>query len=513
MEQQVYDLAIIGGGINGCGIASDASGRGLNVFLCEQGDLASGTSSVSSKLIHGGLRYLEHYEFRLVKEALAEREILLSKAPHLIKPLKFTLPHRPHLRPAWMIRSGLFLYDHLSKRNSLPSARFVKLDNQTVFQEEIKKGFEYYDCWADDARLVVVNAKEAKRLGADILTRTRCTGIEFDSHAAIWNVHYVNTLTGERSSIKANHIVNAAGPWLNKFLLSSVPQVSPARNIRLIKGSHIIVPRVPGGDSAYILQNADKRIVFVLPYQKSLSIIGTTDKEYNGELSQLKIDQDEIDYLLDVYNQHFQHKLTEQNIIDTYTGVRPLCDDESGDPSAITRDYTISTQSLNGSRAFISIYGGKITTYRKLAAAVMSELKDYVPGLKPVWNKSTPLPGCLRLGESLTDIENTLLAHYKNIDTKLLKRYASTYGHDCASFLKDGIAMTDLGRHFGHGLYEAEVRYLVQQEWALTADDILKRRTKLGHEFNDKERQALDEFLKEAFQIPEHDREELPASA
>lgn len=513
MEHQVYDLAIIGGGINGCGIASDASGRGLKVFLCEQSDLASGTSSVSSKLIHGGLRYLEHYEFRLVKEALAEREILLSKAPHLIKPLKFTLPHRPHLRPAWMIRTGLFLYDHLSKRNSLPSAKFVKLDDQTVFQEGIKKGFEYYDCWADDARLVVVNAKEAKRLGADIRTRTQCTGIDFDSQAALWNVHFMDTITGEKSSIKAHHVVNAAGPWLNKFLLNSVPQVTPARNIRLIKGSHIIVPRVPGGDSAYILQNEDKRIVFVLPYQKSLSIIGTTDKEYTGELSKLQIDQDEIDYLLNVYNQHFQHKLSEQDIVDTYSGVRPLCDDESGDPSAITRDYTIETQSLNGSCAFISIYGGKITTYRKLAAAVMEELKDYIPGLKPVWNKTTPLPGCLRKGESLVEIEDALHAHYKNIDSKLLRRYASTYGHDCASFLKDGITMEDLGRDFGHGLYELEVKYLVKQEWAMTAEDILKRRTKLGHEFSDSEREELDSYLRQNFGVAQLDRESLPASA
>jgi len=492
---RLYDLFVIGGGINGCGIACDAAGRGLSVYLCEKKDLASGTSSASSKLIHGGLRYLEHYEFRLVKEALAEREILLSKAPHLVSPLKFTLPHRPHLRPKWMIRTGLFLYDHLSKRNSLPSAKIVPLGTEKGLKAEIKKGFEYYDCWVDDARLVVTNAIEARNKGATIETQVKCVNASYNQESTEWTITCQRITSGETFSVHAKHIVNAAGPWMDALLKNSVPQISAARGIRLIKGSHLIVPRVPHGDSAYILQNEDKRIVFVLPYQEQYSIIGTTDKEYHGNLENIQIDDEEVSYLLDVYNQHFLAALSESDIVATYSGVRPLCDDESNDPSAITRDYTIETQSVDENSAFISIYGGKITTYRKLANAVMEELRAFIPNLEDGWTNKSPLPGCAFIGETREELEKRLSNQYPWLNEELIQRYARSYGHLCSAFLSDCSSLSDLGQDFGHGLYEAEVQYLLDFEWAHTAEDILLRRTKLGYQYTEAQTKALSNYL------------------
>ena len=490
-----FDLFIIGGGINGCGVACDAAGRGLSVFLCEQNDLASGTSSASSKLIHGGLRYLEHYEFRLVREALAEREILLSKAPHLVSPLKFTLPHRPHLRPAWMIRAGLFLYDHLSKRNSLPSAKFVKLGVNKGLKPEIKKGFEYYDCWVDDARLVVTNAIQAQNHGAKIATRCECVSAEYDLTSMRWRVTCRDLNSNEHFNVYAKHIVNAAGPWMDRILKSGVPQISATRGIRLIKGSHLIVPRVPHGDSAYILQNDDRRIVFVLPYQDKYSIIGTTDKEYTGPLDEITIDEDEQSYLLSVYNQHFLNSLSDKDVVASYSGVRPLCDDESNDPSAITRDYTIDMQTIDGKSAFISIYGGKITTYRKLSNAVMSELKPYLPSEKEGWTRSMPLPGCAYIGETRKEISLHLKQHYPWLNEHLIQRYVRSYGHLCETFLSGCASQADLGKDFGYGLTQKEVEYLIKFEWAETAGDILLRRTKLGYDFSQRQTEALTAFM------------------
>lgn len=494
-SEETYDIAIVGGGINGCGIAADASGRDQKVFLCEQGDIGSGTSSMSSKLIHGGLRYLEHYEFRLVREALAEREVLLAKAPNLVSPLKFTLPHRPHLRPAWMIRSGLFLYDHLSKRNSLPSAKLIDLEQGGLFHPFIKKGFEYYDCWVDDARLVVANALDAEQRGANIQVRTRCIGIQFDSAAKIWRIRCENLLSGELYEVTAKHVINAAGPWLNALMEQYVPDIKPSRKIRLIKGSHIVVPRVAGGDSAFILQNEDKRIVFVLPYQKSYSLIGTTDKEYHGDLNNVQIDKDELDYLLDVYNQHFTEQLSESDVVSSYSGVRPLCDDESGDPSAITRDYTIDVTAQTPSNAFISIYGGKITTYRKLAKAVMHELKTYIPDLKPSWTRYSPLPGCNVLNEPPSVIQQLIQKRYSFLPTFVAERYARSYGHLSEIFLDGKQDLEALGQHFGHGLYEAEVDYLIACEWVRESGDVLKRRTKLGLEYSKEEEAVLSDYI------------------
>ena len=502
---ETFDIVIIGGGINGAGIAADAAGRGLNVFLCEQNDLASGTSSASSKLIHGGLRYLEHYEFRLVKEALAEREVLLNKAAHLVSPLKFIMPHRPHLRPSWMIRCGLFLYDHLSKRNTLPKAKRINFQNESPFKPEIKKGFQYYDCWVDDARLVITNAIDAHNRGASINIQTQCTKLSFDNELKLWHVELFNKQTQETYSIKARNIVNASGPWLNKFLADALPSVKPQRRIRLIKGSHIIVPRAKDLDQAYILQNEDNRVVFVLPYLDKFSIIGTTDKEYEGKPEDVAIDDWEVNYLIKVFNQHFNTAISQNDIISTYSGVRPLCDDESSDPSAITRDYTLALHKQSDRNALISIYGGKITTYRKLAEAVMEKLAPFTPEASRAWTSNEPLPGSDRMGQSLNDIKNKIRHTHTWLTPTEVQRFARSYGLLCLDFLSGKESHKDMGEDFGAELFAAEVDYLLDSEWAIEAEDILWRRTKLGLLLTVEQHEALVEYIaqRKIHSIPE----------
>jgi glycerol-3-phosphate dehydrogenase len=497
----IFDIAIIGGGINGAGIAADAAGRGLNVFLCEQNDLASGTSSSSSKLIHGGLRYLEHYEFRLVKEALAEREVLLNKAPHLVSPLKFVMPHRPHLRPAWMIRCGLFLYDHLSKRNTLPKARKVNLDGHSPFNASISKGFEYHDCWVDDARLVVTNAIDARQRGAKIEVQTECLSLKFNSDERYWQVTLFNKLTNESYEIKAQNIVNASGPWLNTFLETAAPNLKPARNIRLIKGSHIIIPRSKELDQAYILQNEDKRVVFVLPYLEAFSIIGTTDKEYSGRPEDVSIDDWEVEYLLNVYNKHFSKPIGKEDIVSDYAGVRPLCDDESGDPSAITRDYTLELHTQTPRNALLSIYGGKITTYRKLAEAALNKMSAFLPNKSEAWTANEPLPGANKLGQTLPQIQASLQQQFAWLSRHQITRYSKSYGFLCLRFLEGKKTITDLGQHFGANLYAAEVDYLIEHEWARTADDILWRRSKLALFLSETEKVLIKNYVEQKVKL------------
>ncbi len=386
-----YDVIVIGGGINGVAVASDAAGRGLNVALVEMNDLASATSSASSKLIHGGLRYLEHYEFRLVSEALAEREVLLKNAPHLVAPLRFQLPHRPHLRPAWMIRAGLFLYDHLGKRVSLLGSKGVKFaGDESPLLPEMKIGFEYSDCAVDDARLVVANAMLAREKGASIFTQTKCTGAR--RLADGWLVETSNALTGETQSLRAKALVNAAGPWVDRFFDDQLALPSP-RSIRLVKGSHIVVPRMYQGDHAYILQNEDKRIVFVIPYMDKYSVVGTTDVDYQGDPSKVAIDDNEKDYLCEIVNQHFKTKISQQDIVSDWSGVRPLCEDESDDPQAVTRDYTIELDDELDDAPLLSIFGGKLTTYRKLGQAAVDKLAPFFPHMGSSWTKEAILPG------------------------------------------------------------------------------------------------------------------------
>ncbi|PWB32016.1 glycerol-3-phosphate dehydrogenase [Pseudomonas sp. SDI] len=487
---EIYDVAVIGGGINGVGIAADAAGRGLSVFLCEKDDLASHTSSASSKLIHGGLRYLEHYEFRLVREALAEREVLLAKAPHIVKPMRFVLPHRPHLRPAWMIRAGLFLYDHLGKRKKLGASRSLRFGPDSPLKPAISRGFEYADCAVDDARLVVLNAMAARELGAHILTRTRCVSAR--RVGALWNVQLEHA-DGTLQSIQARALVNAAGPWVSKFINDDLKLQAPY-GIRLIQGSHLIVPKLYEGEHAYILQNEDQRIVFAIPYLERFTLIGTTDREYSGDPAKVAITEAETDYLLKVVNQHFNHQLSRNDIFSSYSGVRPLCNDESDNPSAVTRDYTLALSANTGEAPLLSVFGGKLTTYRKLAESAMTELAAYFPQMKGSWTATSPLPG----GEQMTTPQalcDEILARYGWLPAALAKRWALTYGSRAWRLLEGVQGPEDLGEALGSGLFAREVDYLCSEEWAVSADDILRRRTKMGLFMTAAEQQALERYL------------------
>ncbi|MCE3025935.1 glycerol-3-phosphate dehydrogenase [Salinicola sp. DM10] len=487
-QDKTYDMIVVGGGINGTGIANDAAGRGLSVLLCEQADLASATSSASSKLIHGGLRYLEHREFRLVREALREREVMLRKAPHIVWPMRFILPHQPHLRPAWMIRAGLFLYDHLSHRDSLPNAKRLTFDAQGPLVPEIKRGFEYSDCWVDDARLVLLNALQAQDKGADIRLRTRCSAANEENGG--WRVTLEDRLSGETRQVRGKVLVNASGPWVESFVKGSAQRQS-RYGIRMIQGSHLIVPRLNQDERAYILQNQDGRIVFVLPYQQHYSLIGTTDRRYQGDPSCVGISEEEIGYLLEVLNGHFQRQLSRDDVIATYSGVRPLCDDESENPSAMTRDYTLDLDTHGA--PLLSIFGGKITTYRKLAEAALRKLQPLLPQMRAAWTAEATLPGGDIDGREA--FAARLQRDYAFLPAAWAERFASSYGSLCLRFL-DGVSRREaLGEEFGGGLTRAEVDYLIDHEWARTSDDILWRRTKLGLAMTPAQVAALDAYL------------------
>ena len=489
-KDKIYDIAVIGGGINGVGIAADAAGRGLSVFLCEKDDLASHTSSASSKLIHGGLRYLEHKEFRLVREALAEREVLLAKAPHIIRPMRFIMPHRPHLRPAWLIRTGLFFYDHLGKREKLLGSNNVYFKDDSPLNSAITRGFEYSDCAVDDSRLVVLNAMHAREKGADIVTRTRCLSAQ--RVEGYWVVELENAQGSFK--IKAKALVNAAGPWVAQFIKQDLELKSPY-GIRLIQGSHIVVPKLYEGDKAFIMQNDDRRIVFAIPYLDQYTMIGTTDREYQGDPSKVQITQAETDYLLEVSNAHFKKQLTQADIIWTFAGVRPLCDDESDNPSAITRDYTLAlSQETHDQAPLLSVFGGKLTTYRKLAESAMQQLKAFFPEMKGSWTATEALPG----GENMASAEqlvNEIRAQITDVSESLAKRWATSYGSRIWNILGEAVSIDQLGLSFGHGLFAKEVDYLCRFEWVTTSEDILWRRSKLGLVFAQNEIDRLDAYL------------------
>ena len=493
-----YDLAVIGGGINGAGIARDAAGRGLSVLLVEQGDLAGATSQWSTKLIHGGLRYLENYEFRLVREALAEREVLLRCAPHLVQPLAFVLPHEPHLRPAWMIRIGLFLYDHLGRRESLPASFAVDLHGKwgAGLKPKFGKGFVYADARVDDARLVVHNVMAAAALGADVRVRTRLTGARREGDGHRWRATLVDA--AGRSEITAKAIVNAAGPWVKE--VRDAVSHSPAReNVRHVKGSHIVVPRVQPEEHAYILQNADNRIVFVIPYQQHYSLIGTTDVPVEA-FEHPQISDDEIDYLVKLANAYLARPIARSDVVWTYSGVRPLYDDGSSDPSAITRDYVLKLDALPGApgpgRApVLSLFGGKITTYRKLAEHALSELAPYLPAMKAAWTETAVLPGGDLPDRNLAAWLAELVRRYPKLPPALLHGVGTRHGTRALRILGDARTMEDLGRDFGAGLTSREVDYLVAEEWAVTADDILWRRTKCGLPMTEAQRAAVADYL------------------
>ena len=487
---KLYDIVIIGGGINGVGIAKDAAGRGLKVLLCEQDDLAAATSSASSKLIHGGLRYLEHYEFRLVREALQEREVLLAIGHHLVKPLRFRLPHAPHLRPAWMIRAGLFLYDYLAGRKTLPPSRCIKLDNHSPLQPMHTRVFEYSDCWVDDARLVIANAITACERGATILPRTRCESAQRTVRG--WEIELSNTPDGARQHVYAKALVNASGPWVADFIEKNL-SMKPEHGIRMIKGSHIAVPALHNGEEAYILQNTDGRIVFVIPWLDKWSMIGTTDVEYQGDPAQVIPSEEEEQYLIAIANQYFKKQTHREDIVHRFAGVRPLCNDESNNPSAITRDYTITVSDSSENLPLLNIFGGKLTTYRKLAESALSKLKPWFSEMGEPWTDHVVLAG----GEIISKesfIEN-LLHGFPWLPKEIANRYVSNYGDLCHRFLLPCNSLADMGQHFGNGLYQAEVDYLIDHEWAVEADDILWRRTKTGLGLPEQKKEQLISYL------------------
>ena len=488
----IYDIAVVGAGINGVGIANDAVGRGLSVFVCEKDDLASHTSSASSKLIHGGLRYLEQKEFRLVREALLEREVLLKKAPHLIHPMRFIMPHLPYLRPAWLIRSGLFIYDYLAKRETLEGSELVHFNVDSPLKDTIKRGFEYSDCIVDDARLVVVNAIQAHELGAQIRTQTRC--VSAVQQEGVWCL----TLEHQKQhyQIKARSLVNATGAWVTDFIQQQLSQ-TPKAGIRLVQGSHIIVKRLYPEPHAFILQNDDQRIVFVIPYLDEYSLIGTTDVEFEGDANHVYITEQETAYLIDVINDHFKLQLQQADVISSFAGVRALYDDASAQASKVTRDYVLSMSKPVADEApLLSVYGGKLTTYRKLAEAALLQLKRYFPHMKAEWTAAAKLPGA----EGFSSVEvlcAELMHEIKGLESQTAHRWANSYGSRVWHMLGENKDVQTLGQSFGHGLYQQEVDYVVKREWAISSEDILKRRTKLYLKFDALETQALDIYLQD----------------
>ena len=500
METLPYDLLVIGGGINGAGIARDAAGRGLTVLLVEKDDLAAHTSSWSTKLIHGGLRYLEHYEFRLVAEALAEREVLLRAAPHIIEPLLFVLPHEPHLRPAWMIRAGLFLYDHLGGRMTLPKSFGVDLGGAAYgagLKSRFKRGFAYADARVDDARLVVANALDARTRGADIRVRTSFT------HARRDNGFWCATLAardGSTREVTARAIVNAAGPWVCD-VLGEVSDAPVKAKVRHVKGSHIVVPRVHAEPHAYILQNADNRIVFIIPYQERYSLIGTTDVPV-AAYEHPRISDEETFYLLTLANTYLERPLADSDIVWTYSGVRPLYDDGTTDPSAVTRDYVLRLDTAkNGSREsrapMLSVFGGKITTYRKLAEAALTELRPFFPQMKDAWTRDAVLPGGDLPAGGMARWQEDLVRRYPQLPPALLTALAHRHGTRVTGLLGDARTPGDLGEDFGLGLTEREIDYLRNEEWAIGSEDILWRRTKCGLSMDARQRERVAAFVGE----------------
>ena len=493
------DMIVIGGGINGAGIAADAAGRGLSVGLYEANDFASATSSASSKLIHGGLRYLEHYEFRLVSEALAEREVILRKAPHIAWPMRFRLPHRPFLRPAWMIRCGLFLYDNLGKRTTLPGSKTVNLAKSGLLKPEMKTGFEYSDCWVDDARLVLLNVLAAKENNAEV--RNYCRVEKAHREGGIWHVTIHDVTTDQRFERRAKALVNAAGPWVKQFFDEGLDQTSP-RNIRLIKGSHIVVPSIHDETQAHILQNKDNRIVFMIPYLDKFSIIGTTDVEYKGDPRKVSISEEEVDYLIDVVNQHFVQQLNKDDVVWSFSGVRPLCDDESDSPQAITRDYTLELDAEYDQAPLLSVFGGKLTTYRKLGEAALNKLTPFLPEMGKDWTANQTLPGG-NFSCSREQLVKMIHAKYSWASEAMLLRYVTQFGTQTWDLMEGTNSVEDLGHCFSEqasGVYQREIDYLMNHEMALTDEDILWRRTKLGLYMNEEEKIALAEYLQEKLQ-------------
>lgn len=492
----IHDIFVIGGGINGCGIARDAVGRGFSVFLAEMNDLASGTSSGSTKLIHGGLRYLEFYEFRLVREALMEREILWKNAPHIIWPMRFVLPYAKGLRPAWLIRLGLFLYDHIGGRKLLPATKTLDMATDPAgkpLKPLFRKAFEYSDGWVNDARLVALNARDAADRGAIIRTRTKVMSARRDG--ALWTIKIQNVLTGETEEVRARLLVNAAGPWVDQVLAKAVGQ-NDVHNVRLVQGSHIVIRKKFDDPRAYFFQNKDGRIIFAIPYEEEFTLIGTTDRDYPGDPHDVKISDAEIDYLCAAASEYFAQAVKRSDIVWTYSAVRPLYDDGASKAQEATRDYVLKADGGEGAAPLLNSFGGKITTFRRLAESMLEKIEGFLGKRGKPWTANAPLPGGDFPATGFDAQVSRLKNAYPFLDQRLARRLTRLYGTRAEKLLGLAKSYADLGRNFGADLYEAEVRYLVENEWAVTAEDVLWRRTKRGLHFSREQTTALEEFMR-----------------
>jgi glycerol-3-phosphate dehydrogenase len=494
------DLLVIGGGVNGAGIARDAAGRGLSVHLCEMDDLASGTSSRSTKLIHGGLRYLEYYDFRLVREALAEREVLLRIAPHVVRPLRIVLPYRRGLRPAWLLRLGLFLYDHMGGRKLLPPTRTLDLAQDSAGAPlrpgMFRTGFEFSDCRVDDARLVVLNARDAADHGAVIRTRTKAVAAA--RRGDMWDVVLEDVASGRRDTIAARALVNAAGPWVEQMpgiLLGTETGDAAHEHVRLVQGSHIVVPRLFDHDRAYMFQNPDGRIVFAIPFAGAHTLIGTTERDYAGDPARVIATPEEIRYLCEAASEYFARSILPADVAWSFSGVRPLHDDRVRDSRAATRDYVVELGATPAGAPLLSIFGGKITTYRRLAETALERLAPCLSVAGRPWTRNAALPGGDFAVDGGAALMSELAAKYPFLTAAHAGRLAAAYGTRAENILVGARTFADLGVCFGATLTEAEVRYLMAAEWARTADDVLWRRTKLGLSFSDAEAAALERFM------------------
>jgi glycerol-3-phosphate dehydrogenase len=495
LTSTIYDIFVVGGGINGCGIARDAAGRGFSVLLAEMNDLASATSSGSTKLVHGGLRYLEHYEFRLVREALREREVLWAAAPHIIWPLRFVLPHHKGLRPAWLLRLGLFLYDHIGGRKRLPPTKVRDLANDSigrVLRPGFGKAFEYSDCWVDDARLVALNAQDAALHGGEIRTRTKVTGARRDGD--VWAVTIANSETGESETVKARMLINAAGPWVSQVLSGSIG-ANETYKVRLVKGSHIVVPRLYDDPRCFFFQNSDGRIFFAIPYEDDFTLIGTTDEDFEGDPKAVAISESEIDYLCAAASEYFAKPVEREAIVWTYSGVRPLYDDGASKAQEATRDYVLKRTGGEGEPALLNIIGGKITTYRRLAEAALDHVEAVLGKRDGCWTRDAKLPGGDFATDGYEDQVWGLKRDYPFVGDKEARRLVRRYGTHARTILGGAKCAEDLGAFFGAGLFAAEVSYLIAHEWAQTVEDVLWRRTKRGLYQNQIDVGALEAFM------------------
>ncbi|UHS59526.1 glycerol-3-phosphate dehydrogenase [Agrobacterium vaccinii] len=495
-EQAVRDIFVIGGGINGCGIARDAAGRGYSVTLAEMNDFASGTSSGATKLIHGGLRYLEHYEFRLVREALMEREVLWAMAPHIIWPMRFVLPfHKGGIRPAWLIRLGLFLYDHLGGRKLLPATKSLDMRRDPAgkpLKPLFTKAFEYSDGWVDDARLVVLNARDAADRGADIMSRAKVISVRREG--GLWNVDVKDTASGTVNTVKSRMLVNASGPWVDN-VLSNAAGKNQVHNVRLVQGSHIIVKKKFNDVRAYFFQNPDNRIIFAIPYETDFTLIGTTDRDYQGDPADVKISGEETDYLCNAASEYFSEPVTKDDIVWTYSAVRPLFDDGASSAQEATRDYVLKLENASGEAPLLNVFGGKLTTYRRLAEHALEKVAEAIGDKGKPWTAKSSLPGGDFAATGYEAEVKKLSTKYSFLSERQARRLVRLYGTKASAILGDATGMEALGQHFGGDLYEREVEWLIRQEWARTSDDVLWRRTKQGLHFSKEEAATLDTYM------------------